>query len=227
MLISHKQTGTIGDLATSFPALSSLSKLVGPIDLTLSKLYDERYFNGLKEFLEYQDFVGTVDFNDRDGDFDLQCHPRPNPQGKLPLQQYFVKSQIFEILKLDLEVDQNFKLKVPYIEVPEEIKNKNIIVDRVKTGVLKKTGLFNDENENFWLKTNKPNEIIGDSIIYNINICLQTKKELITTPTGLPIILQYFDKPMKIYQLCNDGIWAKDFAYFTNNKNLTFIDMLN
>jgi hypothetical protein len=225
MLISHKQTGTIGDLATSFPVLSSLSKLVGPINLTLPKLYDERYFNGLKEFLEYQDFIGTVDFNDGDGDFDLQCHPIPTHGHGSPIQTYFVKNKIFNELKIDVEIDFNLKLKVPFIEIPYEIKNKNIIVDRVKTKVLERTGLFKNNEENYWINPSIPFVEKGDSLSYNINVCLQTTKELITTPTGLPIILQHFDKPMKVYQLDMDGELAKDFAYFTDKKNLTFIKL--
>jgi hypothetical protein len=225
MKFSHKRTGTIGDLATSFPILSSLSKKVGPINLTLPILYDNSNFNGFKEFLEYQDFIGSVDFDDEEADFDLQCHPIYTDGNKIPVQTYYVKDKIKKELGIDIEVDYNLKLKVPYLKVPDDIKNKNIIVDRVKTQVLKKTKMFDDDNKNYWILPTIPSESMGNTLIYNINVCIQTTKDLIVTPTGLPIILQFFDKPMKIYQLDRPGELAKDFAYFPENKNLTFIKL--
>jgi hypothetical protein len=222
MKFSHKLTGTIGDLSTSFPVLSSLSKIVGKIDLTLPNCYQTQ-FNGIQQFLEYQDFIGKVDFNDDYGDFDLQCHPYPNKNRDIPIQTFFVKQQIESFFGQTVDIDFNLKLKVPHIEISEEIKNKNIIVDRTKTNVLYKSGLYRNLDENYWINPTISEKQIGDDIIFNINVCIQTNKKLIVTPTGLPIILQHFNKPMTIMSFDRDGELAKDFAYFAHKKNLTFV----
>jgi hypothetical protein len=222
MLISHKNTGTIGDLATSFPVLSALSKIYGPINLTLPYCYYLQY-NGFKEFMEYQDFINIVDFEDGIGDFDLQCRTIPVPNGGFPIQTYYVKHTIENHFGITLEIDNNFKLKVPHVDIPDTIKNKNIVVDRVKTNVIKDSGLFQNIDEYYWIVPTdyKSN---GDTLIYNINVCLQTNKTLYVTPTGLPIILQHFDKKMEIIAFDNPGLLAWNFAYFQTNSNLKFTD---
>lgn len=226
MLISHKNTGTIGDFATSFPVLSSLSKIYGPLNFTLPYYYYTHY-NGFKEFMEYQDFVNVVDFEDGVGDFDLQCHPIPTHNGGIPIQTYYVKNLIETKLGVIVDIDTNFKLRVPYIEIDESIKNKNIVVDRVKTSVIKNSGLFGDESEFYWINPTIFGGDGGDSLTYNINICLQTKKKLYVTPTGLPIILQHFDKEMEIISFDSDGDMAWDYAYIQSNPKLKFMNYKN
>lgn len=65
MLITHKNTATIGDFANTWPLLSEISKRYGPVDISLPNIYQK--FLGLKEFLEYQDFINTVDLNNKMG----------------------------------------------------------------------------------------------------------------------------------------------------------------
>lgn len=212
--ISHKNTATIGDFATSFPILSSLSKIIGPIDITLPPIY-QHIVNGFKNFLEFQDFIGTVDFYDTESDFDLQCHPH-EPQHK-PNQVWFVKKRLESFFNRQIPIDEHLLLKVPYEPVPDEIKNKRIIIDRTKTSIIKNKGIYQNLEENYWINVNT-NDSVGDSIIFNINICLQTNKEVICTPTGFPIILQFFDIPLTILQLDKPGLDARDMAYFEKTK---------
>jgi hypothetical protein len=226
MLISHKNTGTIGDFAAIWPTLSGLSKIYGPLDLTLPNCYAKQ-FNGIKEFLEYQDLFNNVDFDDREADLDVQAHQQPIDGNPLPTQLHRCHYLIEKELNIKFDIDFNLKLKVPYMEIPEEIKNKYIVIDRVKTQLIKKYGLFQNEDEYYWIRPTVFNHGLdkdtnGDSLFYNINFCLQTNKGIKAMPTGLPIVLQFFDVKMDIIGLCYDGDNAWNWSYLRNRPNVTF-----
>jgi hypothetical protein len=227
MLISHKNTGTIGDFASIWPTLSGLSKIYGPLDLTLPNCYLKQ-FNGIKEFLEYQDFFNNVDFDDRDADLDVQAYQQPIHGGPLPTQPHRCHYEIEKKLNIIFDIDFDLKLKVPHIEIPEEIKNKYIVIDRVKTRLIEKYGLFQNKNEYYWINPTVFNhgpdrDSNGDSMFYNINICLQTNKGVKAMPTGLPIVLHLFNNiKMDIIGLCYDGDNAWDWSYLRNRPNVTF-----
>ena len=213
MLISHKETGTIGDFGTSIPLLNALSKECGPLDLTFPRFYDG-YIAGLKEFLEYQDFINSVDFLDRDGDFDLQCHPAHH---SIPNQTYFVYEKIKECLNLDLTFDFSPQLKCPYIEIEKSIKDKNIVIDRTKFPFMKGCEIFSDESKFHFIDITK-------TFTYNINVCLQTNKKIYSIPTGLPIFLQYLNSPeMYMIYFENSGELAEKHAYFKPNPSLHYM----
>jgi hypothetical protein len=220
LVLSHRNTETLGDFATSFPILSTISKIHGPIDITLPPIYKEKY-NGLKEFLEFQDFIGNIDYEDNESDVDIQCHPHKD--GYKPNQTWYTKEMLEKQLRTKLEIDTTLQLKVPFLEIDKSTINKNIIIDRDKTQVLKRTNLFQNQEKNHWLSTTKENEE-GETLIYNINVCLQNQKNIISTPTGLPILLQHFNLHFTMLQLDEPGIQARDFAYFESNK-INWIDL--
>ena len=184
LIVSHKNTATIGDFANTWPLLSQLSKEHGPIEVTLPNVYQK--FNGLKEFLEYQQFIKSVDFEDRDSDIDVQAHA--NYSTNQPYRCYFTADQ------LNQSIDTDLNLQVEPVQIPDNIKDKIVIIDRTVNNILYNTGWFKTD-EYHWLDFSKP-------LSYNINICLNAKK-IISTFTGLPIILDLFNAKF-------DLIWFDD-----------------
>lgn len=206
MVISHKNTNTIGDFANTWPLLSHLSKTAGPLEITLPGFYSS--FNGLKEFLEYQDFCRAVDFNDRPSDLDVQAYTNyDNPV--IPTRCYYTAQ------KLNKTIDRELILNIENQIISPSIYEKIIIIDRAKTNVLKNTNWFNSDKYH-WLDFSKP-------LTYNINICLKAKK-IIATFTGLPIILDLFNKQFDLiwFDDINGNIAYKDHYFPERNSKLYY-----
>ena len=207
MLITHKDTATIGDFANTWPFLSQLAKQHGPLEITLPKTYEK--FLGLKDFLEFQDFVKQIDFNDGEGDLDVQSHANWHIKNTpLPRRCYYTAEQ------LNISIDRDLILKVSNIEISDFLLNKTIVVDRTETHILKSTGWF-QTNDYYWLDYSKP-------LPYNINICLKAKK-IIATFTGLPIILDLFNKEFDLIWFDDiDGNTAYKDHYFQERNSKLF-----
>jgi hypothetical protein len=201
MLITHKDTATIGDFANTWPYLSEIAKRYGPVDISLPGIYQK--FLGLKEFLEYQDFVNTVDFEDSEGDLDVQAHA--NESLPIPKRSYYTAVQH------QWPIDRNLILKVPDISIPEKLLQKPIVIDRTFNNTIKTHGMFlSDEYQ--WLDYTMP-------ISYNINICLKTKQPIYATFTGLPIILDLFNVEQTLIWFDDvPGQQAFEWHYFPERK---------
>lgn len=195
MVISFgdESVGTIGDFATSWPLISQLSKVEGPLEITLNDRYKK--FLGLKDFLEYQDFVKCVDFENRKADINIPCCTDWTLTEKEPFRSYCGAN------KLRSSIDRNLILKVSPIEIPEDIISKKIVINRWGNNIFKNIRWFNS-SEYYWLD-------YSNSLSYNINICLKAKK-VIAAFTGLSVILDLFNKEF-------DLIWFDDM--FTNGED--------
>ena len=203
-------SNTLGDFAVLWPLISELSKKEGPVSITLRQEFKK--FIGLKEFLEYQDFVKSVDFDNRKSDINLECCSDFSLD--CPVRAYSAAD------KIKSSVDRNLILKVPEIEIPEDIINKKIIIDRWGSNILDDMGWFKSE-EYYWID-------YSNSISYNINICLKAKK-VIATFTGLPILLDLFNKEFDLIwfdanyvDLYIDGIGAHKEFYFPERNSKLF-----
>ena len=201
MLITHKNTATIGDFANTWPLLSETSKRYGPVDISLPSIYQK--FLGFKEFLEYQDFVNTVDFDNRDGDIDVQAHA--DESLPIPKRCYYSAS------KMQWPINRELVLKVADIEIPKELLQKPIVIDRTLNNTIRKHNLFNSD-EYYWLD-------FSNSLSYNINICIKTNQPIYSTFTGLPIILDLFNIEQTLIWFDDvPGEQAFDWHYFPERK---------
>lgn len=198
MLITHKHTATIGDFANTWPLLSEISKKYGALDISLPHIYEK--FIGLKEFLEFQDFINHVDFEDKDGgDLDVQAHAMEHLP--CPKRSYYTAAHI------NWQIDRDLILKVSDIDIPDEELQKPIVIDRTLNNTMKNHGIFNDTDYN-WLDFTK-------SISYNINICIKTQQKIYSTFTGLPIILDLFNVDQTLIWFDDvPGKQAYDWHYF-------------
>jgi hypothetical protein len=209
MIISHTNTATIGDFANTWPLLSYLSKVYGPLELSLPSIYEN--FIGLKDLLEYQDFISSVDFLDRKSDIDVQAHCG-YISSSIPKRCYYSADII------GCSIDRDLVLKCPDIPVDPSICEKTIIIDRLKTNIFKQSGWFTSENY-YWLDWDLNR---SDRLLYNINICLKAKK-VIATFTGLPIILDLFNKKFDLIYFDDlDGIRAYQEHYFPERNSRLF-----
>jgi len=201
MLITHKDTATIGDFANTWPYLSEIAKRYGPVDISLPGIYQK--FLGFKEFLEYQDFVNTVDFDNREGDLDVQAHA--NEALPIPRRSYYTAAQN------QWPIDRDLILRVADIEIPDEFLQKPIVIDRTFNNTMKKHEMFMSD-EYHWLDYSKP-------LSYNINICLKTNQPIYATFTGLPIILDLFNIEQTLIWFDDvPGQQAFDWHYFPERK---------
>ena len=201
MLITHKNTATIGDFANTWPLLSEISKRYGPVDISLPNIYQK--FLGFKEFLEYQDFVNNVDFDNRDGDIDVQAYA--DESLPIPKRCYYSAS------KMQWPINRELVLKVADIEIPKELLQKPIVIDRTLNNTIRKHNLFNSD-EYYWLD-------FSNSLSYNINICIKTNQPIYSTFTGLPIILDLFNIEQTLIWFDDvPGEQAFDWHYFPERK---------
>ena len=179
MIITHKNTGTLGDFSTQLPLLSSLKDKGEYIHLSLPKEYEK--FNGLKDLLLYQEFIDEVDFLDLVGDTDIQAHACE--EARPCRARYMCK-------KLGLDINTNLLLQCPDQNVSDEYLQKPIIIDKNTPGrdrpIMKRSNLFPEDK---YIYLNFDNH----DIIYNINICRKTKQKIFCCLTGFPVLLQFFN----------------------------------
>ena len=164
MIITHKDTGTHGDFSTQLPLLSSLKQRGEYIHLSLPKAYEK--FNGLKNFLLYQEFIDEIDFLDLIGDIDIQAHICNEPR---PCRARYMSK------KLGFDINTKLSLFCPDTSVSDEYLQKPLIIDKNTPDrnrpIMKRSGLF-PENEYTYLNFD------NHDIIYNINICRKTKQKI-------------------------------------------------
>lgn len=205
MLITHKNTATLGDFSFTWPLLSSLSQKYGPLDISLPDNY--RRYKGLKELLEYQDFCKSVDFLDREGDIDVQA--RGSNINKYPILYYYSANLLNE------NIDENLIIKIPELETDDSINNKVIIFDRMRNYCIKNHNIkiYNSYYSNY-----------DKSIIYDLNLAKKNKNKIISTTTGISALLSLAMIPHTV--LYFDDVSSKNdlltHLYFSN-RNIEFI----
>lgn len=70
-------------------------------------------------------------------------------------------------------IDRELILKVSDIEIPKELLEKPVVIDRTLNNIIRKHNLFNSD-EYYWLD-------FSNSLSYNINICIKTNQPIYST----------------------------------------------
>jgi hypothetical protein len=141
-----------------------------------------------------------------DSDIDVQAHANYNTNQ--PYRCYFTADQ------LNQSIDTDLNLQVESVQITDNIKDKIVIIDRTVNNILYNTGWFRTD-EYHWLDFSKP-------LSYNINICLNAKK-IISTFTGLPIILDLFNAKFDLIWFDDiNGPQAYKEHYFSNRNSKLF-----
>tara|TARA_B100001778_G_scaffold334458_1_gene345891 strand:- start:1989 stop:2678 length:690 start_codon:yes stop_codon:yes gene_type:complete len=179
MIVTHKNTGTLGDFIALLPLVSSLKKREKYIHLSLPKRYS--VFSGLKNFLLYQNFIDEVDFLDTKGDLDIQAHRCDEPR---PCRARC------EALRLGLSIDENLILNYKDVDIPFDKLSMPIVIDKNTPNndrpIMRRCGKFPDDRYKY-IKFDK-----NFDINYNVNLCVKNTNPIYSCLTGFGVLLQFF-----------------------------------
>jgi hypothetical protein len=131
--VAIRHTINLGDFLNAFPVLSGLSKYTNEkIDLVVRG--EMKRFNGFKKFIEYQDCIGGVIFDDEyiimnyDG-IQLSSITREDKEDNhRPTETCRYENWVNDNYRMLFEVDDEFELKVPDLNIP--IADGNYVGDR-------------------------------------------------------------------------------------------------
>ena len=181
MDVTHITGYTLGDFLNTMPFLSWYSKSKNEkIDLILPKKM--AIFKGLDEFLLHQDFIGSVRFKTaKNANFNLR--PTHGSVDRFPGMSW----QTANNLGFD-DIDMDLVLKIPFKEA--EKQDKVYCCDRWSNRIMERSGLFRGI-EFVFMDTTK-------DISYNLNIIKNSKMPVYTTFTGISILLNLCNIPIKI-----------------------------
>jgi hypothetical protein len=198
MIIFLNCTANLGDFMNAMPVLSGISKSNGKFKLIIR---DEMVkFNGIKEFLMYQDLFSEVSFQNEAfiygniiGLSSWTREDRTAPHRPIETCRYetYLRDNS---PNLQFEVDDDFEIKVESMGVPD-LTDKTIIGDRWNhqtidtrrnTNVVEH-GVNPDPSKVFYLDYSK-------SIMFNLNLIKYNDNPFITTFTGIGIIADLMNK---------------------------------
>lgn len=175
-------SGNLGDTCNILPVLSGLYKYINEqFDITVNKKME--HFKGLKELMERQKFIRSFNFGT---DYDANVIGLSSvyyEDIKRPYETQRYENFIRLYITNDFEVDDDFRLEVPYVE---NISREIVIGDRTKSehadtrrefDVLKNSGKFSDC---YFLD-------YSNDLITNLNVIMNAKK-FYTTFTGIAVL---------------------------------------
>ena len=196
MIINLNCTANLGDFMNAFPVLSGLAKRE-KIKLVIRN--EMRKFNGIKEFLMYQDIFDEVSFEDEvfvSGNIVVLSSwtrmDRNDPNRPIETCRY--ENWLHDQYNLDFEVDDDVEIKI-FTQFVDDLTNKVIIGDRWNhttvdnrrnTNVIE-NGVSPDSSKVHYLDYTKP-------LMYNLNIIKNNPNPFITTFTGIGIIADLMNK---------------------------------
>lgn len=133
MKVSIRHTINLGDFLNVFPVLSGLSKYKNE-KLDILVRGEMKRFNGFKEFVEYQDCINSVAFDDEyiifnyDG-IELSSITREDKEdNQRPTETCRYENWANDNYRMLFEVDDSFELQVPDLNIP--IKEGSYVGDR-------------------------------------------------------------------------------------------------
>lgn len=235
-------TANLGDFLNAMPVMSGIVNSYGKFELIIR--HEMRKFNGMKEFLEYQELFTEVVFDDEVilyGDKPLFMSSWTREDRNLdirPVETCRYENWMKDNYNLNFDVDDDFLLKTPDIEL-EPMQDLYVLGDRWdntqdpdvdsrrKTRVLQDSGRFDSEKVIYLDYHN--------TIFYNAALIKQSKNPFITTFTGIGILADLMGK--ETYVLWDDDMefWDgrpvqydfKRHYYGNRNSKLRYIKYFN
>jgi hypothetical protein len=204
-------TANLGDFLNAMPVLSGIHNSYGKFEFIIRN--EMKKFNGIKHFLSHQQLFTDVFYDDEvilygEQPLYLSSWTREDRNSDIrPVETCRYENWIRDNYNLNFEVDDNFTLKLPEVEI--EFNNDRYILgdrwdetldpsvdSRRKTRVLEDSGKF-DNNEVHYLDYNQ-------DLCYNVNIIKFSEKPFITTFTGIGILSDLLGK--ETYVLWDDDM---------------------
>lgn len=214
MKIYLNSTSNLGDFLNALPVLSGLAKIHNKFDFIIKG--EMRKFKGIKEFLMYQDIFSSVEFDDEifvygDGILQLSSWTREDrSNANRPIETCRYENWMRDNYKIEFEVDDDFILKVPELNVPIKSGlysgdrwNGNNIDTRRKSNILSTL-----DNVNFLDYNN--------TLLENAYLIKHCQPSFISTFTGIAVIADLLNKPQIV-------LWGDDLFNWDNKPiQLTF-----
>lgn len=204
-------TSNLGDFLNAMPVLSGLSKEIGKFDFIIKG--EMRKFNGLKEFLMYQDLFSSVEFDDEIflyGDFiQLSSWTREDKEdANRPIETCRYENWINDHYRILFKVDDDFIVKTPEYDI--EVKDAYYVGDRWAVGNI------DDRRETHVLSHLKDCEFIDFNrpMLENAYIIKNLKKPFITNFTGVGMLADLCNVPLYCVWKAED--WKPEFRVGDN-----------
>lgn len=205
-------TANLGDFLNAMPVLSGLNKSYGKYDLIIRT--EMKKFNGLKEFLMYQELFSSVEF-DSDifvyGEI-IQLSSWPSREDRLnpsrPIETCRYENWLKDKYGLQFEVDDNFVVETPDFDI--EVKDEYYVGDRWAVGNIddrRETHILSHLDKYNFIDYNRP-------MLENAYILINLKKPFITNFTGIGMLADLCNIPLYCVWKAED--WKPEFRVGDN-----------
>ncbi len=199
-------TANLGDFLNGLPVMSGISKMYGKYNLIIK--HEMKKFNGLKEFLMYQDLFNSVEF-DEDIFFSGATHMSSWPiredknDPNRPIETCRYENFMKDNYHMKFQVDDDFIVKTPEYDI--EIKDAYYVGDRWNIGNI------DDRRETHILSHLKDCEFIDFNrpMLENAYIIKNLKKPFITNFTGVGMLADLCNVPLYCVWKAED--WKPEF----------------
>jgi len=214
-------TANLGDFLNGMPVMSGLSKKFGKYDLIIKS--PMKKFNGIKEFLMYQDIFSNVEFDDDVfiyGDL-IQLSSWPIREDKnnpdRPIETCRYENWMNDKYGIDFQVDDDFIVKTPEYDIT--IKDTYYVGDRWSVGDIdarRETHILSHLTQYEFIDFNKP-------MLENAYIIKNLKKPFITNLTGVGMLADLCNVPLYCVWKAED--WKPEWrvgddVLWDQNKNI-------
>jgi hypothetical protein len=194
MKIILSGTANLGDFLNALPVMSGISKSYGKFDLIVR--HEMKKFNGLKEFLLFQDLFSSVEFDDDifvSGDI-KQMSSWPIREDKSdsnrPTETCRYENFMKDNYKMEFDVDDKFVVVTPEYDI--EVKDAYYVGDRWAVGDIdtrRETHVLSHLTDCEFIDFNRP-------MLENAYIVKNLKKPFITNFTGVGMLADLCDIPL-------------------------------
>jgi hypothetical protein len=207
MKIRIQCTANLGDFMNGIPVISGLVNSYGKVDFVIRS--DMRKFNGIKDFLMYQDLFTDVNFEDDVilyGDYiDLSSWTREDKNDpNRPIETCRYENWLRDHYNLDFQVDDSFELKVKELDISVD-QSKSYCGDRWN-------GPGIDGRRASWTLAHLEDLIFLDyntDLMTNAYIIKNSLKPFISTFTGISGIADLLNKEQIV-------LWGEDIRNWDN-----------
>ena len=223
MKIHLNGTANLGDFLNGLPVLSGISKTYGKYDLIIR--HEMKKFNGLKEFLIYQDIFSSVEFDDDiffAGAINMSSWPIREDKNdpNRPIETCRYENFMKDNYHMKFQVDDDFSVKTPEYDIT--VKDAYYVGDRWAVGNI------DDRRETHILSHLKDCEFIdfNQTMLENAYIIKNLKKPFITNFTGVGMLADLCNVPLYCVWKAED--WKPEFRVgddvsWDNGKNINQI----
>jgi hypothetical protein len=206
MKIYLNGTANLGDFLNGLPVLSGISKSYGKFDLIIK--HEMRKFNGIKEFLVYQDIFSSVEFDDDlffTGATHMSSWPIREDKNNLwrPIETCRYENFMKDNHHMKFQVDDDFTVKTPEYDIT--VKDAYYVGDRWAVGDI------DNRRETHVLSHLKDCEFIDfdRTMLENAYIIKNLKKPFITNFTGVGMLADLCNVPLYCVWKAED--WKPEF----------------